>query len=384
MKIALLTDGVYPYVIGGMQKHSIQLAKYFAKEKHTVYLFHCNASKYDINKLEFFSDEEKKYIRSYVIPFPHKRYFPFHYLFESRQYSALIHQSLAKVIGEIDFIYAQGFCAWDLIRNKKPTERPPVAMHFHGFEMFQKIPGLKSNVSKYFLREAVKDNVRKTDYCISYGGKITEILGKITDREKIWEIPGNVGDTWFDENKNQSAQPVRFVFEGRYERRKGIKELHAAIKKLLPAGGFTFDFIGPVPEEHKIIAPGITYHGQLSSEAVIKNIFTGADILVCPSYAEGMPYVVMEAMACGLAVIATDAGGVSQLVGNDNGWLLPRPDVSLIADAMQQAMHNWGAVLEQKKRNSAEKIKHFRMDDLMKKLIHKMEESVKKVSSPRE
>ena len=37
MRIALLTDGIYPYLVGGMQKHSYNLAKYFAQQKDQLY-----------------------------------------------------------------------------------------------------------------------------------------------------------------------------------------------------------------------------------------------------------------------------------------------------------------------------------------------------------
>ncbi|MFN0033180.1 MAG: hypothetical protein ACKVOR_13550, partial [Flavobacteriales bacterium] len=43
MKILLLTDGIYPYVIGGMQKHSHYLAKFLAVQGHGVTLVHCVA-----------------------------------------------------------------------------------------------------------------------------------------------------------------------------------------------------------------------------------------------------------------------------------------------------------------------------------------------------
>ena len=258
MKIAILTDGIHPYVIGGMQKHSFQLAKYFSENKHTVYLFHCNESSYDVDKLEFFSDEEKKYIKSIVIPFPHKSYFPFHYLLESKKYSQLIYQSLEKIMGEIDFIYAQGFCSWAF-----PAKGiPPIVVHFHGLEMFQRMPGLKSNIAKFFLRKAVISNIRKANYVISYGGKITQILERITDKEKIWEVPGGIDESWVTTNAKQVDGKIHFVFTGRYERRKGIAELNSAISMLLPEGGFTFDFIGPIPDVHKISSPNISYHGQ--------------------------------------------------------------------------------------------------------------------------
>ena len=62
MKISLLTDGIFPYVIGGMQKHSFYLVKYFAKRGIYIDLYHTNQSKLDIDKLEFFSEEEKSTI----------------------------------------------------------------------------------------------------------------------------------------------------------------------------------------------------------------------------------------------------------------------------------------------------------------------------------
>ena len=70
MRIALITDGIWPYVLGGMQKHSYYLCKYLAANKIQVDLFHFNRSTYDIAKLEFFSEEEKKYIRSVIVDFP--------------------------------------------------------------------------------------------------------------------------------------------------------------------------------------------------------------------------------------------------------------------------------------------------------------------------
>ena len=53
MKISLLTDGIFPYVIGGMQKHSYYLVKYFAQIGVYVDLYHTNQSKLDITKHEF-------------------------------------------------------------------------------------------------------------------------------------------------------------------------------------------------------------------------------------------------------------------------------------------------------------------------------------------
>ena len=87
MRIALLTDGISPYVLGGMQRHSFYLAKYFAKNKIYVDLFHFNQSSLNIELLDCFNDDEKIYINSFVIPFPKLGKLPGHYIRESKKYS---------------------------------------------------------------------------------------------------------------------------------------------------------------------------------------------------------------------------------------------------------------------------------------------------------
>jgi len=373
MKIALLTDGIHPYVIGGMQKHSYYLAKELAKQGHSVYLFHCNESAYDATQLEFFSAEEKANIKGFLIPFPRKNYFPLHYIYESYKYSQAIANALEPVLPEMDFIFAQGFSAWDLLNKKKLKNLPPIAVHFHGLEMFQKIPSVKSIINSFFLRRAVRKNLTMADYAISYGGKITAILNRIVDKSKIWEIPAGIEKSWFLDTAPTVSNKVRFVFIGRYERRKGIPELNEAITGLLRDHSFSFEFIGDIPQKHRVLYPTIKYHGKVTSENEIKQILSHCDVLVCPSYAEGMPNVIMEAMACSLAVIATNVGAVSVLVDQDNGWLIKDPAVKSISGAMQAAMAIQDNSLQQKKINSSAKIKNgFSVEEVTNKLIIKV------------
>ncbi|HWY99343.1 MAG TPA: glycosyltransferase family 4 protein, partial [Bacteroidia bacterium] len=329
MRIALLTDGIFPYAIGGMQKHSFHLAKQLAQNNHTIYLFHCNESKLDVSKLEMFTEAEKKNIRSFVIPFPHKNYYPLHYINESKLYSKAIYEVLKPLLTETDFVLAKGFSAWELLMNKT-NQTPPVAVHFHGFEMFQQIPGLKSKISSYFLRKAVKQNLKHANYAISYGGKITPLLKELVSPERVWEVPSCIEESWLTSSMKPVGEKVKFAFIGRYERRKGIPELNKAIQQLLPGNDFTFDFIGDIPGENKIVSPLLHYHGKLSSEEKVKSVISQCDVLVSPSYAEGMPVSIMEAMAQGLAIIATDVGAVPTLVDDSNGWLIPNPTSQLI------------------------------------------------------
>src|SRR5687767_10936039 len=147
MRVALLTDGIYPYVIGGMQKHSYYLAKFLAQNQIHVDLFHFNQSPLDIEKLDCFDPDERRYISSFIVNFPSFPSLPGHYLRESYHYSELIFTQLEKDLKKYDFIYAKGFAGWKLIEEKKKgLECPPIGVNFHGYEMFQPAPGLKARL----------------------------------------------------------------------------------------------------------------------------------------------------------------------------------------------------------------------------------------------
>jgi hypothetical protein len=153
MRIALITDGIWPYVLGGMQKHSYYLCKYLAQNKVHVDLVHYNASDYDINKLEFFSDEEKKFITPIIVNFPKGLSFPGHYIYKSYKHSKLIFNALKENLKVYDFIYAKGFTGWYLINQKKSKKIicNKIGVKFHGYEMFQIPPAFKIKLQHIFL-----------------------------------------------------------------------------------------------------------------------------------------------------------------------------------------------------------------------------------------
>lgn len=78
--------------------------------------------------------------------------------------------------------------------------------------------------------------------------------------------------------------------------------------------------------------------GWLSNSEVLQEL-VAARALVQPSFAEGLPIVIMEAMSVGRPVIATYVGGIPELViPGDNGWLVPAGDVTGLAEAMERCL----------------------------------------------
>lgn len=324
MRVALITDGIWPYVIGGMQKHSYFLVKYFLQNGVYVDLYHCNESDYDITKLEFFTDEEKKYLNSFVFTFPKYKKFPGHYFKESYDYSSSLYEAFMKR-PKADYIYTKGYCGWRFIKEKKNgADLPPIAIRLHGYEILQKTNSFKNKLRKIMYMPLVRYLNQNADYVYSYGGKLTQMTKDAfkLPSSKIIEIPTGISQTWLNENVTVQKQRT-FCFVGRYDVRKGIVELHDALKDLVNSHDFKFHFIGALPPELKLQHPSIIYHGVLKSEEAIKTILCESDFLIAPSHSEGMPNVIVEAMASGCGIVTTDVGAIAVLVSYKEGFLIP-------------------------------------------------------------
>lgn len=376
-KIALLTDGIWPYVIGGMQKHSFFLCKYLAQLGIEVHLFHVKGSQdEETGYLENFSSEERQNIKSIIIPFPGYKGFPGHYLLNSYFFSRNIYKSIVDQIDSFDFIYAQGLTSWYLLGKR--IRRPLIGINIHGYEFLQQQANLKSELDSFLLSHPFKYINRKADVVFSLGGKLTDIIKSIgVQSEKIIVIPGGIEADWINTSIRKTGVIKKFVFVGRYERRKGIEELHEIIPELLEQNKFEFYFVGPIPEQLKIKHTSVKYFGTVKGKEEMQQILQSADILVCPSYAEGLPTVILESMASGCAILATNVGAVSEAVDSSNGWLIPPADKNALTSILSNVINIEPDVIDDKKKHSIQKVKEKLLwDKIIQETIFKIEEKI--------
>lgn len=383
MRIALITDGISPYVMGGVQRHSFHLARTLAAQGVAVDLYHTDkGSGEDIHALQGMEAAAKTHITSIGLAWPTGDRFPGHYLRELKMYSF---QALEKYRERppVDFIYAKGLTGWAFLEAKsRGAALPPIGIKAHGYEMFQVAPNLRTMLEHRMLRPVFRRQALQADVVFSYGGKITDL---IRDRlgvapEKIVEIPSGVAKAWLTAAPSSPHQPRKLVYLGRYERRKGIEELHKALSQH-PAwqGQARFVFIGPIPENRRLSLPHVEYLGPIREVETLKAQLHDADVLLCPSFSEGMPNVIMEAMSRGLAIIATDVGAVNQMViDGHNGWLIPPGDQEALSAAIQAAIEAPAETLASLKHHARTLVeKAFTWDQVGKRTLQELEKRVK-------
>jgi len=90
----------------------------------------------------------------------------------------------------------------------------------------------------------------------------------------------------------------------------------------------------------QVAAAGLAEHVVLGGfRTDVLRCIAGADLVVNPSLTEGLPNVVLEALALGRPVVATDVGGVSELITpGQTGWLVPPADPAALAGAIVAAL----------------------------------------------
>lgn len=312
-RVALYTDGLFPDVIGGMQKHSFFLAEYLARSGVEIDLYFTASSPKKRKAFEQFSPAARPNIHEVYIPFPSMGVFPGHYIKESYAYAEAVYRAMQEKEAP-DLIYAQGFTGWYAAKMKASGKlNVPLFVNLHGLEMFQQSFGMRAKFEQYMLRSPAEYILKHTDFAYSLGGKLNNILGERVPKTKIITQSIGIDASWLmaeEAMKLALERPRKFIFIGRNEKRKGLDILNSAMQSA-DSSNCEFHMVGPFHGKDRLKAKHVFYHGLVKGEDQMRQLLDECDVLLCPSYAEGMPTVIIEAMSRGLAVIASDVGAVS-------------------------------------------------------------------------
>jgi glycosyltransferase involved in cell wall biosynthesis len=144
----------------------------------------------------------------------------------------------------------------------------------------------------------------------------------------------------------RKIQPLRLLFVGWLDREKGSAELLQACALLAPRHGFELHFAGEgnysAAAREFVRAHGledrVRFRGWLG-ETGLQDEYANADIFVLPSWAEGLPNAMIEAMAAGLACVVSAVGNVPDVVTDEREALLVPPrEIAALAVALERLL----------------------------------------------
>ena len=184
---------------------------------------------------------------------------------------------------------------------------------------------------------------------------ISEVCDRLgTARERFTIVPGAVDTERFrpaDEGRvGEASFPVRLLYHGRVDRRKGALDFLEALAQLRARAvpfAAVVSGIGPDVDACQARAAGLGFDeatlrftGAAEYEAV-PAIYRAADVFVSPTYGEGFSNTILEAMASGLATMSCYAVGVNDCLRDDENGLLVEPgDIGALADGLQRLIED--------------------------------------------
>jgi glycosyltransferase involved in cell wall biosynthesis len=176
------------------------------------------------------------------------------------------------------------------------------------------------------------------------GDDVIERYGVVPSRVSV--LPNGVEDVYFQPRVTERARagPLRILFVGRLSPQKDLPLLFAAVRRLGPEAELVVVGDGELRPQIERLARSqgrgsIKLVGSQSSEQVAA-WYRWADVLVSSSESEGMPLALLEAMASGVPIVATDVAGTRETVAGA-GLLVERAPEALAAaiEDLQQNPH---------------------------------------------
>jgi len=323
---------------GGTERYCYNLSKYLAARVHEVHVY--------TSKLRA-SNPSVEYLDGFYV---HRFYAP-KVVWNINPTVLIIHKLIKP---EFDIIHVHSHLYFSSIQAAlahKIMKKPPLILHLHGglgLPPTYKLDTVKSIAKNFFDKTVARFTVNSADVVFSISQHDLNYAKK-TFKLKNWKamlVPNAVDLKEFNPEKKQgTVNDGELIYVGDLELWKGVHYLIKAFKKLYQRNNrLTLKIIGEGRSREKLerLASGlpVKFTGQLSPDKVSEHL-AKASIFILPSLWEGMPTVALEAMACKVPVIATDVGGVSEIVKHkETGLLVPPKNPGAIADSVELLLND--------------------------------------------
>lgn len=245
----------------------------------------------------------------------------------------------------------------DLIHVNVPFKAGIIALVF--FKK-HKIPFIVSEHSSLYLKEA-KDNFYTRDFYFRFyteqsfkkaaavtnvSVSIAEVLQQMFRLKKVHVIPNVVDTNHFYFNPKQKNKLFRWLHVSTMYPLKNVDKIIEAFYNISKdRNDWELNLIGPINNDYEKLVEQlnlqhkIKFIGEVRYEEVA-NQMQNADAFIMFSKHENFPCVIIEALCCGLPVVASNVGGIAEAVNNSNGILVQSNNTHQLKEAITLMMNN--------------------------------------------
>jgi glycosyltransferase involved in cell wall biosynthesis len=245
--------------------------------------------------------------------------------------------AVERWVPEADVVIGSAFVPW-------PSRRASRVPVIHDLS-FVKHPGFVSLRNRYFLRSLVKRSVREAELTVTVTRAMSDEIVSYYDLDpsRVAVVPNGFDPARFNPSASKPAEtlvPERYLlFVGTLEPRKnlaGAIQAHAILRRaradvptLVVVGKEGWGRGSWSARLRSAAAAGdVVYLGPVSDDA-LASLYVGAEMLVFPSFYEGFGLPVLEAMACGCPVVASDLPALREVAGDAAVYVDPNDPHSI-------------------------------------------------------
>ncbi|MFX0186838.1 MAG: glycosyltransferase [Candidatus Hodarchaeota archaeon] len=282
-------------------------------------------------KYIYSKNSKLKFIKSLLIPFKLKSLFKDIDIITTTQIRGSWVGIIAKILYNKKIILRGGYEWYRNVRQRFYFMDKKNYLNF----LYNLIKIYTIEFIAYKLADAIiLTNESDIDFII----KAFKLKGK---RKKIQYIPNFIDVNQFKPN-NLKKKVNHILFIGRLSPEKNLFNLLNAIKNLR---FISLDIIGSGPDENKLkikakeLGININFLGMIPNDQLPK-IINQYSIFVLPSFYEGNPKVLLEAMSCGLACIGTNVRGINNIIKHEKNGYLCETNSTSISNAISKVYNN--------------------------------------------
>lgn len=243
-------------------------------------------------------------------------------------------------------------------RWSRAASYPPYVMTLHGLEE-RRVHVMSREVKKdrawnFSLRNRLwhrvyhqprfRWSIRTADGAHTYSRDVWSMLQLKynMDSDRVGYIPNGVESRFFIPREYRGSDRLRLLYAGTWLDQRGIFYIRDAVRNVaarVPQLTMTFAGCGVPPEEIQRF-----FGTEMAAQVLVRPVITAEqmpelyaehDVLLFPSLMEGLPSVLLEAMAAGMPVITTETCGMPDVVENEyNGILIPPGNATSIEEAI--------------------------------------------------